>query len=372
MKVLIVGGGIAGLTIAREFQKRHENDVTVLDRNLAGREASFAAAGMLAPQAECDSADALFRFCSASRDFYPGFTDELRDETGIDVGLDREGTLAVAFDEADEEELKDRYRWQVEAGLEVERLSARETHKLEPFISPDSIGSLFFPKDWQVENRALMGALRTSFEQRGGTLVEHEEIKSVANDGKTSLMAGTGVYEGDVIVFATGAWTSLIEADRVEFEMPLVKPVKGQMISYRTAKRLISKVIYGAGGYLVPRNDGRVLVGATVEDAGFDKTVTDEGRESLRESALRVVPSLQNLRIDENWSGLRPISGDGNPLIGALNEELNIYISGGHYRNGILLAPLSARILVDHILEDTRSEFLADFSPARFVTATAS
>ncbi len=368
MRVLVIGGGVVGLTIAREFAGRGEIDVVLLEKGKLGRESSFAAAGMLAPQAEADTNDQFFKFCSLARDFYPGFASEIESETAVGIELDRSGTIYTAFEEEDEFELSNRYGWQKDAGLQVEKLSARETHKLEPFVSPDSIGSLYFPNDWQVENRKLLRALIAATIKNEIEVHEDTEILTLAAKGGKvcGVVTECGkTVEGDVVILATGAWTSLIEVSQEMAWLPTVKPVRGQMIGYKTAKRLISRVIYSRRGYVVPRMDGRILAGATTEDAGFENTVTNSGIEKLKRTAMEIVPSLSNLDICESWAGLRPRAEDNLPLIGAVGGPENLYLSTGHYRNGILLAPYSAKILAELILEKRESSFLQTFSPNR-------
>ena len=157
--ILIIGGGVIGLSLARQLHKKGFKRITILEKGAVGKESSFAAAGMLAVQAETDQPDEFFEFCNESNKLYPRFSEELFEETGVDIELDKEGTLYLAFNKADENELRKRYEWQKKKGLAVKKLSAIETHKLEPFVSPDILGSLYFPNDWQVENRKLLYAL---------------------------------------------------------------------------------------------------------------------------------------------------------------------------------------------------------------------
>jgi glycine/D-amino acid oxidase-like deaminating enzyme len=173
------------------------------------------------------------------------------------------------------------------------------------------------------------------------------------------------------VVLATGAWTSFIKiADRA-FPLVTVSPIRGQMISFKTAKRLFQSVIYSPRGYLVPRADGRILAGATVESVGFDKSVTKNGVDFLLENALEIAPSLVNLEIAERWAGLRPFAADGLPILGKFSEIGNLYIATAHYRNGILLAPRTAEILASVIAENIESDYLKIFSPRRFHKAQA-
>ncbi len=366
---LIIGGGVIGLTLARQLSLKGIQRITILEKNQScGMEASNAAAGMLAPQSEADETDDFFDFCRASRDLYPHFSEQLLSETGVDIELDRSGTLYAAFTENDSAEIRRRYEWQKKAGLNIEYLSAKETRRAEAFISPDVREALFFPNDWQVENRKLLAALQKYCELNQIQTIESVEIKSLLTENGKVIGAKSEndcFYAGKVIL-TTGAWTSLIKFGENAPSLIKVKPIRGQMLSYRTAKRLFRKVIYSSRGYIVPRADGRILVGATVEDVGFDKSLTAGGTEFLRSNALEIAPNLVNLEIAESWAGLRPFAADGLPILGEFPEIENLFVATAHYRNGILLAPLTAKILADKIVENTNSKFTDVFSPRRF------
>jgi len=369
--VLIIGGGVIGLSIARELRKKGSQKITILERGKIGQESSFAAAGMLAPNAETERKDDFTEFCAESLNLYPDYAEEIHAETGIDIELDRNGTLYLVFTEEDAQEISRRYNWQKRAGLRVEHLTARETLRAEPFVSPDVRESLFFPNDWQVENRRLLRGLHKYAELNRIKIVENAQIVTLLIENNRIIGAETvnEKFLAPIVVLATGAWTSLIKAEN--FILPQVKPIRGQMISFQTAKRLFQKVIYSPRGYIVPRADGRILVGATVEDVGFDKSMTDAGTEFLRETALEISPGLGNLEIHEKWVGLRPFAADGLPIIGAFAEVENLFIATAHYRNGILLAPLTAKIMAEKIAENLDSEYLEIFSPQKFRAARA-
>ena len=366
---LIIGGGVIGLALARELTFKGVRRITILEKNQAcGTEASNAAAGMLAPQSEADKIDEFFDFCRTSRDLYPHFFEQLINETGVDIELDRSGTLYAAFTENDSAEIRRRYEWQKKAGLNVEHLSAEETRRAEAFISPDVREALFFPNDWQVENRKLLAALQKYCELNQINIIENTEIKSLlTKNGKiTGAKSENREFLAEKVILTTGAWTSLIKFDENAPSLIKVKPIRGQMLSYRTAKRLFTKVIYSPRGYIVPRSDGRILVGATVEDAGFDKIVTADGTDFLRTNAFEIAPNLVNLEISESWAGLRPFAADGLPILGEFPEIENLFVATAHYRNGILLAPLTAKILANKIVENTNSNYFDVFSPRRF------
>jgi glycine oxidase len=365
-EVLIIGGGVIGLALARELHKKGVAKITILERGKLGQEASYAAAGMLAPNAETEKRDDFFHLCHDSNKLYPTFAEELFDETGVDIELDQSGTLYLAFTESDVAEIRRRFELQRENGGQVEHLTASEICKIEPFISPDVREGLFFPNDWQVENRKLLQALQKYTRLNKIEIREDTEIKNllIENGKTTGAETETEKFLAEKVILATGAWTSLIKTG--DFQLPQVKPIRGQMLSFQTSKRLFQKVIYSPRGYIVPRMDGRILVGATVEDVGFDKGVTPGGVDFLLETALEIAPSLVNLEWSEKWAGLRPRSADGLPILGAFPAIKNLFVATAHYRNGILLAPLTAKILVDKIVGNAESKYLEIFSPRRF------
>lgn len=328
--VVIIGGGVIGLSIARELNKRGASSVTVVDKGRIGAEASWAAAGMLAPNAECKANDELFRLCSASNELYPSFASELLSETGVDIELDLTGTLALAFTEEEASELGEKYEWQRGMGISVERLSAADILKLEPEISPRVHSGYRYPNDGQVENRKLVAALKRYCEINGVELMENQKVETLPRD-KT-------------VIVTTGAWTNDLLPE------PQVRPIRGQMIRLaRGESRILRHVVYSAKGYVVPRADGRVLVGATVEDSGFAKEVTVEATEILRSAAVEICPGVAARGISEAWAGLRPLVEGETPVIGRVPDRENTFVATGHYRNGILLAPITARMIADEM-----------------------
>jgi glycine oxidase ThiO len=365
-EILIIGGGVIGLALARSLKKLAAGRITILERGTVGRESSFAAAGMLAPQAETDKLDDFFYFCNESNKLYPQFAAELLDETGIDIELDCAGTLYLAFSDADVREINRRYVWQKGAGLAIEHLTAEEIRRSEPFVSPDVREGLFFPNDRQVENRKLLSALQKFAELNEIQIVENAEVGNliVKNGKATGAETETGMFAAETIILTAGAWTSLVKVNNLDLPFQ-VRPIRGQMLSFQAARRFFQRVIYSPRGYLVPRLDGRILAGATVEDVGFDKSVTGAGIDFLHEHALEIAPSLANLEINDKWSGLRPLAADGMPVLGALPEADNLFAATAHYRNGILLAPITAETLASKIVNNVESRYLQIFSPQR-------
>ncbi|HMJ07589.1 MAG TPA: glycine oxidase ThiO, partial [Pyrinomonadaceae bacterium] len=365
--VLVVGAGVIGLSIARELHKRGVSRIAVVDRGEAGKEASFAAAGMLSPHAEADREDEFYRFCAESFGLYDTFAAELFDETGIDIELDRKGALYISFDDQRSAEIDRRFEWQARAATGVCRLSRAEILALEPCVSPAVMDGLFFPNDWQVENRKLLAALRRYADLNGISIIENCRIDRlmVTNGRVSGAVAGDGNMTAEHTVLATGAWTSLIEIGERPFPVR-VEPVKGQMICFAARPGMLKKVIFGPNGYLVPRKDGRILAGATVEHAGFDKEVNAETIASLHSAALEIAPALRNFKIVDSWAGLRPMVSDGLPVIGDVSGITGLHVATAHFRNGILLAPLTAAIVASAVTGDERSEYLRYFGAARF------
>lgn len=368
--VLIIGGGVIGLSIARELRRAGVRRVTVVDRGEVGREASYAAAGMLAPNAEAEEIDEFYHLCVESNGMYPALADSLLEETGVDIELDCSGTLYAAFTEEDSAELHERLQRRRRAGIDVTLLSAGETREAEPFISTSVRESLLFPDDRQVENRKLLAALRRYAELNDIDVVEFAGAERVLTEGGRvvgALVNGEQIY-ADITVIATGAWTSFIQIGDVPAPVD-VKPIRGQMLCFQSAERPLRRVIYSPRGYLVPRADGRILAGATVEDVGFDASVTEKGRQSIREAAIEMAPGLADIDVVESWAGLRPFAADGKPVIGAFPGVDKLFIATGHFRNGILLAPVTANILAEKIVNRRDSEYLRVFGPQRFAGA---
>jgi len=366
--VVIVGGGVIGLTIARALAKRGARNVVLIEKDHPGLEASWAAGGILGPQAEADQIDDFFRLGCASRDLFPSFADSLKEETGMDVELDQTGTLYLGFTAEDEHELRQRYEWQASEGLPVEWLSRGEARKLEPSISRKTRCALRFPNDWQVENRRLAEALVSANQKLGVRLITECEVKALcAEDGRvTGVESSSGSISAPVVVLAAGAWTSLIQSTGTPLPKIVVEPVRGQMLCFETQPPISQHVLYSSWGYLVPRRDGRILAGSTTEFVGFDKDVTIDGVSEIRAMALEIAPVLDDSPLVDTWSGLRPCAQDGLPVLGPHEEVEGLFYATAHYRNGILLAPITGELIADIVTGVPTSPLFAAFSPNRF------
>src|ERR1043165_2983784 len=366
--VLVLGGGVIGLTVARALSVRGVKNLTLIERSRLGAESSHAAGGMLAPQAEADGADVFFDLACASRDLYPAFADALREETGTDIELERTGTLYLAFTDEDESEIEHRYSWQTRARLAVERLTAREVRELEPCISQSLRAALRFPLDVQVENRRLIAALSTSVEKRGVNLLTETNVESLITerDQVAGVETSRGRISAPIIVPACGAWTSFLASSNNDAQPVRIEPVRGQMLCFETNPRIALHVIYSPRGYIVPRLDGRLLAGSTTEHAGFEKRVTAGGVQAITSHALEIAPLLSRLPLIDSWAGLRPRAQDDWPVLGESPETRGLFYATGHYRNGILLAPITGELLSEQITSNITPPQLQAFSPDRF------
>ncbi len=366
--IVIIGGGVIGLAIARALSQRGIREVMLIERGRPGGEASWAAGGILAPQVEVDQQDEFFQLACASRDLYPQFAESLKEETGVDVELDTTGTFCLGFTQKDEEELRRRHQRQTSAGLQVEWLTGNEARRLEPCLSAKVRCALRFPRDVQVENRRLVEALVRANEELGVQLTINTAATALrTKDEKVcGVETSSGFVSAPIVVVAAGAWRSLIDAEGLPLPSIQVEPVRGQMLCFAADPAIARHVIYSAHGYLVPRRDGRVLAGSTAERVGFDRRVTDEGVSAIKAMALEIAPVLAGVPVIDSWAGFRPRAKDGLPVLGPCAEIDGLFYATGHFRNGILLAPITGKLIADAIVDGVMPPSLRAFSPDRF------
>src|SRR5712692_4972071 len=361
--VVVVGGGIIGLAVAREAALAGLR-VVLLEKGRPGCEASSAAAGMLSPQADAERTDPLLSLCLASRDLYPEFAGRVASESGVDPCLADHGTIIVARDRAEADRLRRMQVFQRAAGLTAELLDAGDALRLEPSLSETTTAALFLPRDPSIDNVLLVRALAVAAERAGARLRLGTAVTRLLVDRSriVGVEAGGERFHGASIVLAAGAWTGLIEGDGVA---PVAShPVRGQMKSVRASAP--RHVVVGGDCYLVPRRDGRLLIGSTMERVGFDRRVTPDAIAALTAAACDLVPGLRQAPRLETWAGLRPATDDDSPAIG-FGALPGLLYAFGHLRNGILLAPITARIVV-HLLRGEDPEVdLSAFNPLRFV-----
>ncbi len=347
--------------------------VTVYDRAEAGRGASWAAAGMLAAAVETEPGEEkLLALTLESQRLWPDFVRELEAGTGISVGYRDEGTMAVALTRDDTEQLHFTYKFQRGLGLDLDWLSGADARRREPHLRPGIPGAVLSPRDHQVENRFLGRALAEAARRAGAALYEHCPVREVelAGGRACGVVTDNGRDRADVVVLAAGAWSREI-GGIPPLHLPPVRPIKGQMLALRmdADAPLLRHVIWlPRGGYLVPRLDGRLVVGATVEERGFDDAVTAGGLLALIEGAWRAVPAIEELAVTETWVGFRPGSRDDAPMLGPSGVD-RLVIATGHHRNGILLTPVTAQSISAYLLTGRLPESVQPFTPERFVNA---
>ena len=366
--IAIVGAGLIGLGIAYELAKRGAN-VRVIDAYEPGRAASWAGAGMLAPYTETPESAEFEAFCIESLTRYPGFVEELHVRGGVDARLKLDGIVEAAYDEAGERRLRERVVALSARGIAARWISRDAAHAEEPALSAGVRGAASCEHEGHVDNRRLGRALHAACEALGVRIDANAGTVAIEADARRVLgvRGPDGFIPADAVVNAAGAWAGELAGVPAHVRVPVV-PVKGQMLALAMPRGLVRRVLWVPGAYLVPREDGRLLVGATVERAGFDARVTARGMGSLLSAALAALPALGDLAVVETWAGLRPGSPDGLPYIGTAALG-GYYVASGHYRNGILLTPATA-VLVADLLEG-RSAGIAAFSPQRDHEASA-
>jgi glycine oxidase len=369
---IVIGGGIIGCSIAfRLAQARLK--VMVLDRGKPGAEASSAAAGMLAPQGERVEPPAFSELCLASRDLYRRFVAEIEETSGRAVGYRQDGSLLVALDDEQAEELRGLRRAQRGRGLRLELLEPGEVHRRVRGLAPGLRLGLFVPGDHWVDNEALVQALvescrRLGVKFQGGQaatrlIVKGGRVEGVPAGADSSRQRRAGYnYSAATFVLAAGCWSQELVAP---FGINLaMQPCRGQMLEFDTPEQL-PLVVRAGHHYLVPRRKRRILVGTTAEYAGFQKAVTGGGLRSILEGVGRLAPLVSQLRFRRAWAGLRPDTADHLPILG-YGELENLVFATGHFRNGILLAPITAQLISELLLTATTSRPIAAYAPTRF------
>ncbi|NOU66050.1 glycine oxidase ThiO [Paenibacillus sp. LMG 31461] len=347
--VIIVGGGVIGTSIAYYLAKRGQS-VTLLERSQLSTEASAAAAGMLGAQSEMEDTGALFQWARQSRAMFPELSGELRELTGIDIGLVREGLLNVALSDVQEAELRAREKLQRAAGEKAQWLSAAEATAIEPALSAATRGALYLPDDGQVDAPLLAAAFAQAAQVLGAKVQPFAQVQGLltAQERVIGVLTAAGSLYSDHVVVAAGTWSGQLLGS-IGIDLPMY-PVKGECFSVRTPKPLLKKTLFSPGCYIVPKAGGRLVVGATVVPNSYDRKVSLSGLAELMERARGLMPTLGDAEWEKAWSGLRPQTADGLPYIGKMPMVEGLYTACGHYRNGILLSPITGKVMADWIL----------------------
>jgi len=364
---LIIGGGIIGLSIALELLCRGA-EVTILSRNFS-QAAAHAAAGMLAPQAEQLPPGAMQEFSYFSRSLYADWTAKIEQISGLSTGYWECGILAPV------------YQAPPEAARGKNWLNSQEIQQKQSGLNPSVAGGWWYPGDGQVDNRQLVRALQSAVLTLGGEILEGEEVKSLEFQGEKLAGLHTSNYflESDRYILATGAWSQEL--------LPVpIYPKKGQMLAVQVSSELspklsspklspnapklpLQQVLYGEETYIVPRQDGRIIIGATSENVGFRGDNTPQGILQLLQAAIKLYPALQNFTLLEQWWGFRPATADELPIMGA-SPYSNLALAVGHYRNGILLAPATGLLMADFLLNQKTPDYFSAFDWRRFAGTT--
>ncbi len=341
---IVVGGGLLGMLVARELAGAGAR-ITVVERGEPGREASWAGGGILSPLYPWRYPAAVTALAAWSQRVFPALAETLRAESGVDPEWTRSGLLLLEADERGPAKA-----WAARWSAHVQILSAPVAAEMEPALASLTHAALWMPEVAQVRNPRLLRALRASLERRGVQVESDAEVTDFITQGDTvsGVRSTRGDFRAGGVVVAGGAWSGrLLE----KLGIPLaVTPVRGQMLLFRAPPGLVRHMVLAQGHYLVPRRDGRVLAGSTVEYVGFDKSTTKAAYAELRAAAIALVPALESAPIERHWAGLRPGSQSGVPTIGPHPRWRGLYVNAGHFRNGVVLGPASARLLADLIL----------------------
>lgn len=359
--VIIVGGGIIGCALAEELARRGRR-ILVIERGRIGAEASSAAAGILSAQMDVPKPGVFFDLCQAARRAYPAWTKRLEKESGQPVGFHRSGVLYLAASGSQERRMQVRADWQTKQGLQVERWSAAEVKRHEPAVDGRFRAAFHFPLEGQVDSALVMRALAEVCRKRKVELREEAKAERlvIRNGAVAGVVTAQGVFDAPVVVNTLGGWAG---SERFPVKLP-IEPARGQIISLVGPKRLFRRPIMTERAYIVQRGDGQLLLGSTIEHVGFDKALTVQGMHAILCGARKISSRLSECHYLDSWAGLRPYSRTRNPILGPTRIQ-GAYVAAGHFRHGILLAPVTATCMADLILRGRSAFDLALFSPQR-------
>ncbi|EIT85746.1 glycine oxidase [Fictibacillus macauensis ZFHKF-1] len=361
--VIIAGGGVIGCSIAYHLRKYSSLSVLVLERQTIGCEASMAAGGMLGAQAEIHETGPLYEMARESRSRFPMLAHELKESSGIDIEFVDRGLLKVAWNEEDAAYLQSIRAFHTNNHQPAEWVDSRQLKSMEPHLNGELFGALYLPKDGQVSAARLTKAFAQGAIERGATICEYAEVQKIEVTAHgVKVGSNAGEYFAEKFVAASGVWTEQL-AKLTDLSLPLY-PVKGECLSLTFPKPPIASTVISGHCYLVPKRGGRLLIGATMRPDTFDKKVTAGGVLELLDQATTLVPEVKLGQWEKAWTGFRPQTIDGLPYLGAHPENDSLYFAAGHYRNGILLSPLTGEWIAQAILGHAPLAMEA-FSPNR-------
>lgn len=363
---IIIGGGIIGCSIALELQRAGVR-CTVIDKGALLQEASTAAAGMLGAQVEIHRPGPFYELCRYSQRMYKEWTEELEQSGGLSAQYIEEGILRVAYNEEDEQELRSRLSWIQDA----EWIDEQTLKRMEPGIGCAERGGLYFAKDHQIHPVHTAAALRAALHREGCVIKEWTPVFGLVERNGTicGVKTSEGELLGDHVILAAGAWSSAL-SEPYGLALPMF-PVKGQCISVQLPSPIIRHTVFTKGCYIVPKLDGSLLIGASQEEAGFDKRTHVSVIGSLHARAAELLPELAEVEFLRTWAGLRPGSRDELPYMGVSERMPGVIFATGHYRNGILLAPATGRLVKQQVLGEASAVDLSAFAPDRVLNPAA-
>lgn len=373
--IIVIGGGLIGCGIAAQLASNGLK-VSLFERGELMKEASWAAAGMLAPQSELTAITPLFLLCQKSLAIYPEFVTKLYDQTKLDPCYRTEGSLQLAFDQTSAQKLEKKLSWQIPAGLNLRKLTASEIKAFIPSISSKVLLGYYLPDEHQVDNRKLSESIVKQAQISGVEFYLGSQVTEIIieQNKAVGIIANGERYLASKVINAAGSWASLFTLSNFPRQiLPEIRPIRGQMLAVKASPKTLSYTLHSEHIYLVPRFDGTIIIGSTTEHVGYDKNITINGLENLSKEAKRIIPELANASLVSAWAGLRPASTDLLPVLGEHNQLPGLIFATGHYRNGILLAPITIDLISKLVITGKADEFLLPFSPNRFVsTAKAS
>jgi glycine oxidase len=361
--VIVIGGGVMGTACAWQLARRGAS-VVVLERSVPGAEASTAAAGIIGAHAEASEPGPMTRLMLASLRRHTVWSEELRDATRIDVGLRLDGILRIGTERGSRRALTKKTRWMAAARMAVEPVDARAARALEPELGPCD-GGVLFPKDGRIDPPAFFRAVHVAARRAGvsfrtGTYVRAVDVRGDRARGVV-LEDGRSIEAGAVLV-AAGSWTKLIAGDGLD-DVPVI-PARGQIVELTTPAPCLGRIVMGPRCYVVPRDDGRALVGSTLEFVGYRREVTARAVRDLLDAAIEMVPALADATLSGSWCNFRPYTQDTLPFLGPARVP-GLFVATGHYRTGILLAPITAEALAAAVSGDKPPVALRPFAPGR-------
>jgi glycine oxidase len=361
--VIVLGGGIIGCAVAEELARRGRR-VLLLERERLGIEASSAAAGILSAQMDLPEPGPMLDLCLEARKLYPAWVRRIEQASGLSVGYHRDGILYLALRRSEARAMAARIRWQRARGLRAEEWSAAQVRRQEPSVDRPVLAGFCFPDEGQVDNVLLMRALGAACRKAGVEVREQTTVYRIRLRGHAirDVRTSRGSFRAPVVINCLGSWAGLDEAFPVRLP---VAPVRGQMLAFQGPKRLFRRAVMSERAYVVQRRDGQLLIGSTVEFAGYDKSLTLEGMHHILSGLCRITSALKRCTFVDAWAGLRPCSADQRPILGPTSVE-GLYVATAHFRHGILFAPITAQVMAELILCGCASLDLSAFFPQRF------